>query len=145
MAELRRELKVSYLFISHDISTVRAVCDEIVVLYAGNKVESGSRQALLAPPLHPYTDLLVSSVPQLRRGWLEQIGAPRALPPIGAASHVPGLCSFLDRCPVRIDGMCNVAVPLSGTGRDGKDILCHHTDEQLQRLHVPRPGAQEVS
>ena len=84
MAELRRELNVSYLFISHDISTVRAICDDIVVLYAGRKVESGSRQTLAAPPFHPYTDLLISSVPELRRGWLEQTAVRQTLPAIGA-------------------------------------------------------------
>ncbi len=144
MADLRRQLNVSYMFISHDISTVRAVCDEIVVLYAGRKVESGSRQSLLAPPLHPYTDLLVSSVPELRRGWLEQIGAPRALPAIGAVSaegKTPALCSFLNRCPVRIDGMCNLQPPKHVVMRDGKEILCHHTDEELRQLHVRQPVA----
>lgn len=135
MAELRSTLNLSYMFISHDISTVRTLCDDIMVLYSGRKVEAGTRKTLLAPPLHPYTALLVSSVPELRRGWLEQVGAPRALPtigPIAVASREPvALCSFLDRCPVRIDGVCNVRAPVSGEGRDGKEILCHHSDAEL--------------
>ena len=148
MADLRRELKVSYVFISHDISTVRAICDEIVVLYAGRKVESGSRQALLAPPLHPYTDLLVSSVPELRRGWLEQIGAPQTLPSMGALpedlTQAQALCGFVKRCPVRIDGVCNVRPPLHSMLRNGKEVLCHHTEEELQRLPVRKPAVEEV-
>jgi peptide/nickel transport system ATP-binding protein len=139
MAELRRELSVSYLFISHDISTVRAICDEVVVLYAGCKVESGSRHALSAAPLHPYTDLLVASVPQLRRGWLEQVGPLPPLPPIGASSSAPRLCSFLQRCPVRIDGVCNITAPSRVVARNGKEILCHHSGEQLRHLHDSRP------
>lgn len=149
MAELRRELNVSYMFISHDISTVRAVCDDIVVLYAGRKVESGSRQTLLAPPFHPYTDLLISSVPELRRGWLEQTGVRQALPAIGAIApemrSSPDLCRFLDRCPARIDGVCNVSAPSHRVVRNGKEILCHHTDAELQRLLRREPEIEEVS
>lgn len=136
MADLRRELKVSYLFISHDISTVRAVCDEIVVLYSGHKVESGSRQALMAPPFHPYTELLISSVPELRCGWLEQVGAARPLPAIGAAGAAsggtPALCSFAARCPMRIDGVCNALAAPRRTLADGREILCHHSANELQ-------------
>jgi ABC-type oligopeptide transport system ATPase subunit len=87
MAELRRELKLSYLFISHDINTVRAICDEIVVLYAGNKVEARPRAALATPPFHPYSHLLISSVPRLRQGWLDEVGGRGAvaLPPLAPA------------------------------------------------------------
>ena len=137
MAELRRELNLSYLFISHDISTVRAICDEVIVLYAGCKVESASRHALSAVPLHPYTDLLIASVPEMRQGWLEQVGPSASLPPVGANAHGPGLCSFLQRCPVRIDGVCNVTAPSHVVTRSGKEILCHHSDEQLRHLRDP--------
>ena len=78
MAELRRELNVAYMFISHDISTVRAICDDIVVLYAGRKVESGSRQTLAGPAvssLHGPADLLGAR--SCGRGWLEQIAVRR--------------------------------------------------------------------
>ena len=125
MVELRRELKVSYLFISHDLSTVRSLCDDVIVLYAGRKVESASRQGLATTPLHPYTDLLISSIPELRRGWLEQVGPAASLPRVGATSHSPQLCSFLQRCPVRIDGKCNVVPPTRIVVRNGKEILCH--------------------
>jgi peptide/nickel transport system ATP-binding protein len=134
MAELRRELKLSYLFISHDISTVRAICDEVIVLYAGCKVEAGNRHALSAGPLHPYTDLLIASVPEMRQGWLEKVGPSASLPPVGANAHGPRLCSFLQRCPVRIDGVCNVLPPSHVVTRSGKEILCHHSDERLRHL-----------
>jgi peptide/nickel transport system ATP-binding protein len=137
MAELRRELNISYLFISHSIATVRAVCDDIVVLYAGRKVESGATEALLAPPFHPYTDLLISSVPELRRGWLEQTAQRPELPAVGAGNS-PDLCKFLQRCPARIDGVCNVRAPANRLIRGGKQVLCHRDDAELERLaHVP--------
>jgi peptide/nickel transport system ATP-binding protein len=95
--------------------------------------------------LHPYTDLLIASVPEMRQGWLEQVGPPASLPPIGARSNGPQLCSFLERCPVRIDGVCNVTAPSHVVTRNGKKILCHHGDEQLQRLHDPVRAAVRES
>jgi peptide/nickel transport system ATP-binding protein len=136
LAELRRELGVSYMFISHDISTVRAVCDDVVVLYSGCKVDAGSRKDIAAPPFHPYADLLISSVPELRTGWLEDLPDRTAaeLPPLAAGARLPGLCTFLDRCPVRIEGICNQVAPPRRTLAGGKEILCHHTGEELQQL-----------
>jgi len=72
LVELRRELNVSYVFISHDIATVRTTCDDITVLQHGHKVDACPREALLEQPRAPYTNLLVDSVPQLRLGWLEE-------------------------------------------------------------------------
>ena len=71
LVELRRELGVSYLFISHDISTVRALCDEVMVLFQGRCVEQGPCREVIQNPQHPYTQRLIGSVPELRRGWLE--------------------------------------------------------------------------
>src|SRR5439155_10103552 len=99
LAELRRELGVSYMFISHDISTVRAVCDEVAVLYSGCKVQAGKRKDVAAIPFHPYAELLISSVPELRSGWLEGVPASGAaeLPRIGPRASIEGLCTFLGR------------------------------------------------
>lgn len=73
MAELRRELGVSYLFISHDLHTVRAVCDEIVVMQHGRKLAQVARADYDRGPHHPYYELLARSVPELRRGWLDEL------------------------------------------------------------------------
>jgi peptide/nickel transport system ATP-binding protein len=137
MAELRKELGLSYMFISHDISTVRAICDEIVVLYSGRQVEVAPRTAFRGPPFHPYTDLLVASVPELRAGWLEETGAAGALPPMSGAETADSgdLCVFLPRCPVRINGVCNRVTPPRHTLGKGNEVLCHHDDEALLRLH----------
>lgn len=143
LAELRRELGVSYMFISHDISTVRAVCDQVMVLYSGSKVDSGSRKALAAPPFHPYADLLIASVPELRTGWLDELPARLAVEARapGAAAPPAGLCTFLDRCPVRIAGRCDREAPPRRILEEGKEILCHHTGPELERLQaLPRSG-----
>ena len=75
LVELRRELQMTYIFISHDISTVRTTCDEITVLYRGRKVDACDRSDLIGQPRHAYTELLIDSVPELRQGWLEEAGA----------------------------------------------------------------------
>ncbi|HKZ74808.1 MAG TPA: ABC transporter ATP-binding protein [Steroidobacteraceae bacterium] len=141
LAELRREVGVSYVFISHDISTVRAICDEIVVLYAGRKVESGSRRTLADPPFHPYTERLIASVPELRQGWLEEVGAPRGPSTNGrpVGREAARLCCFLARCPVRIEGLCD-ANPPPARGLKDKQILCHHSPADLARLQTPVPS-----
>lgn len=72
LVELRRELNMSYVFISHDISTVRSICDEITVLLQGRKVDACLRSELSVQPRAPYTNLLIDSVPELRLGWLEE-------------------------------------------------------------------------
>ncbi|MFC0268898.1 ABC transporter ATP-binding protein [Kushneria aurantia] len=73
--ELRHELGVAYLFISHDISTIRALCDDVMVLHQGQCVEAGRCDAVLEQPRHPYTRKLIGSVPELRPGWLESCQA----------------------------------------------------------------------
>ncbi|MCI4592417.1 ABC transporter ATP-binding protein [Sphingobium sp. BYY-5] len=135
MAELRRELGIATMFISHDISTVRAICDDILVLYAGTMVEMGPRAAFQAAPFHPYTDLLIGSVPEMRAGWLEESHAGQSPPPIGMAGDHPDLCRFLPRCAVRVNGLCNTTPPprhpLDKGSAGVSRILCHHGDEGL--------------
>lgn len=72
LKELQRELSLSYIFISHDLSVVEAICDEIVVMYAGRKVEEIAPAQLRAPQ-HPYSKLLFSSVPKLDPAWLDTL------------------------------------------------------------------------
>ncbi|EKG43630.1 peptide ABC transporter ATP-binding protein [Pseudomonas syringae pv. avellanae str. ISPaVe013] len=135
LGELRRKLGVSYLFISHDISTVRALCDDIVVMYSGHKVEEGNREAFSRMPFHPYTDLLVHSVPELRQGWLETCGVTSGnLPPISAPANNPELCTFLNRCPARIEGLCNKTAPGRRVIAGGSEILCHRDSDELQAV-----------
>ncbi len=136
MADLRKELNVSYMFISHDINTVRAICDDIVVMYSGHKVEARKREALALPPYHPYSHLLVSSVPALRRGWLEEVGErnPAALPALTSPGGTRGICAFLDRCALRMDGVCNSLPPPRQMLDNGGSILCHHPAAELRRL-----------
>ena len=72
LRKLQKNLDVSYVFISHDLSTIASFADRIVVMYNGIIVEQGPVHEVLSPPSHPYTELLISSIPELRVGWLEE-------------------------------------------------------------------------
>ncbi|PSM15806.1 ABC transporter ATP-binding protein [Nitratireductor sp. StC3] len=78
LLRLQEELGLSYLFITHDIDTVRAIADRVVVLHRGRIVEQGLKSEVLSPPHPPYTDLLLSSVPQMEPDWLSGVLARRA-------------------------------------------------------------------
>ena len=73
LLNLQKELNVSYLFITHDLATVKAIADEIVVMYQGAVVEQGTKAEILSPPYPPYTELLLSSVPEMDPDWLDDL------------------------------------------------------------------------
>jgi peptide/nickel transport system ATP-binding protein len=73
LLRLQKELNISYLYITHDLATVKAIADEIVVMYQGRVVESGAKSQVLTPPHHEYTELLLSSVPEMDPDWLDGI------------------------------------------------------------------------
>ena len=77
-------MEVGYLFISHDISTVARVADTIAVMQNGEVVEHGSTEDVLAPPHHPYTALLLKSVPDMKTDWLDTLVLPGPLERGGA-------------------------------------------------------------
>ncbi len=73
LLDLQRQENVAYLFITHDLATVRAIADRIAVMYRGQVVRYGSKTDVLTPPFDDYTDLLLSSVPEMRLGWPEEV------------------------------------------------------------------------
>jgi peptide/nickel transport system ATP-binding protein len=78
LMKLQKDTNVSYLFITHDIATVRAIADEIVVMHQGKVVQQGPKSQVLNPPHPPYTELLLSSVPQMDPDWLTNLLAQRS-------------------------------------------------------------------
>jgi peptide/nickel transport system ATP-binding protein len=78
LLRLQEELGITYIFITHDIATVRAIADEIVVMFQGKVVEQGSKETIMAPPYPEYTELLLSSVPEMDPDWLTNLLTQRA-------------------------------------------------------------------
>ncbi|MBE2277471.1 MAG: ABC transporter ATP-binding protein [Rhodobacteraceae bacterium] len=83
LLNLQAEAHVAYLFITHDLATVRAIADKIAVMYKGEVRRYGQKSDVLAPPYDDYTDLLLSSVPEMEVGWLEQVIAHRKMESAG--------------------------------------------------------------
>ena len=125
MAQLRRELSVSFLYITHDIASARYVADRLIVMYAGQIAESGPTEDVLANPKHPYTQLLLSAVPDPR--------APVSLPATSEVAEPPRVidpgegCRFRQRCPYRIE-RCSVETPRLRLLRPEHDAACHVAD-----------------
>jgi peptide/nickel transport system ATP-binding protein len=135
MAKLKRDHNVAYVFVSHDLATVAAIADRIAIMYQGRIVELGRSVDVFAPPQHPYTRLLVQSVPQIRRDWLDDVIARRGS--IGTARQpTGGGCAFYGRCSVAVEGLCGHTPPPSRNLGDGHVILCHHEAANLpQTIH----------
>ncbi|MEL7081787.1 MAG: ATP-binding cassette domain-containing protein, partial [Pseudomonadota bacterium] len=83
LLDLQRIEDVAYLFITHDLATVRAIADSIAVMYQGQVVRYGTKTEVLSPPFDDYTDLLLSSVPEMKLGWLEDVLAGRKMESAG--------------------------------------------------------------
>ena len=86
LAQLQDDLGLSYMFITHDLATVRAISDEVVVMKDGRVVEQGPKDDMFKPPHHPYTDLLLSSVPEMDPDWLTNLLNERGVENIGGAA-----------------------------------------------------------
>ena len=78
LKRLQDELGVAYLFITHDLGTVKRIANKVVVMLRGRMVARGDTASVFAPPYHPYTELLLSSVPEMRPDWLDGVLARRA-------------------------------------------------------------------
>jgi len=128
LARLQREDRTSYLFVSHDIGVVRYLADRIAVMYVGRIVELGTTDQIFEGPNHPYTEALLSAVPNVDGRADDRIPLTGEIP--SPADPPPG-CVFHTRCHRYIDGLCNIEVPPEVELAPGHTILCHLTREQL--------------
>jgi peptide/nickel transport system ATP-binding protein len=142
LAELRRRKSVSLLFISHNLGVVRALCDDIAVLYAGELVESGPAAALFQGSRHPYTKGLLASVPPLQAGTRHT-----RLPSIGghppSAVRLKLACSFEPRCPFAERKCAEEAQALRPQG-DGRYVRCWKA-ERVSDWPPQTPAVPKVS
>ena len=127
MLKLKEEREIAFLYVTHDLACARYVADEILVMYAGQIVEQGPIEQVLADPLHPYTRLLLSAVPDSGLGESKRIEVRKGL--ASAAVDPPDGCRFVSRCPLAID-VCSQVTP----------ALVEARREQAARCHVTAPG-----
>ena len=135
LKRLRKQTGVSFVFISHDLSTIASFADEIVVLYAGRVVEQGTADHVLSPPYHPYTRLLISSVPELRVGWLEEtMQTQEAQAGIDRVVTLTAVgCPFFDRCPIAIKDTCDRETPPVRQLSGGHTVECHRSEAEFMQ------------
>ena len=126
MRDLQRDLGISIIMVTHDISVVAYICDRTVVMYAGEVVEDCDTATLLSEPLHPYTMGLKNAFPDIASagsGVLTPIsGAPPDL------AHPPEGCRFAARCPFATDH-CRAVSPGLRRLADGHSVACHRAEE----------------
>jgi peptide/nickel transport system ATP-binding protein/oligopeptide transport system ATP-binding protein len=121
LQDLRNELSLTYLFISHDLGVIRFICDRVAVMYLGEIVEIASKSALFEAPRHPYTQALLASIPEVG------VGSRRFRPLVGdvpSASNPPAGCRFNTRCPQATD-LCRTARPPVVQVSPGHAAACH--------------------
>jgi peptide/nickel transport system ATP-binding protein/oligopeptide transport system ATP-binding protein len=142
LSQLQRELGLTIVFIAHDLSVVRHVCDRVAVMYLGKIVELADSDQLFGHPRHPYTGALLSAVPvpdpRLAREKQRQVLGGDVPSP----TNPPPACRFHTRCPKARDGKCNVDEPFLEIKEGGNLAACHFplTDEEIAS-RVPTAAA----
>ena len=132
MLRLKEERRIAFLYVTHDLASARYVADDILVMYAGQIVEQGPVEQVLAKPLHPYTQLLLSAVPDPGSGLAaKRIEARKGH--ASAAVDPPEGCRFVGRCPLAIDVCSRVTPP-----------LVEAVPHQSARCHVNAPAPAAV-
>ncbi|HEY2373232.1 MAG TPA: ABC transporter ATP-binding protein [Gaiellaceae bacterium] len=123
MLQLKEERDLAFLYVTHDLASARYVADEILVMYAGQIVERGPVEDVLAEPLHPYTRLLLAAVPD-PAAPVERIAMRKGL--ASAAIDPAEGCRFVSRCPLAI-GVCSETTPALVEAFPGRLARCHVT------------------
>ena len=125
MKKLQKELGLTYLFISHDLSVVRHMSDEIAVMYLGRIVEMAATEKLFAQPLHPYTRLLLETIPDLESPNRERSPMAGEVP---SPIDPPTGCAFHPRCPLATE-RCRRERPEAKPRPDGGRVACFAVGE----------------
>jgi peptide/nickel transport system ATP-binding protein len=123
--ELRQELGLTCLFISHDLSVVRHVSDRVAIMYLGRIVEAGRAADIYAAPRHPYTQGLLASVPKLRLDGNEVAEFKPIAGELPSPLSPPSGCAFHPRCPLAT-AICRAERPALTPRPDGALLACHH-------------------
>lgn len=111
---LNRDFGISILYVTHDLTTAYQICENILVMYRGSVVEAGTVDEVILEPKHPYTQLLVDSIPQMRavRDWEREEEIGEGIQTLDEAQPVSAGCKFADRCPSVMGKCWSEAPPL---------------------------------
>src|SRR6185436_5743655 len=131
LAELQRDERTAYLFISHDLGVVRYLSDRIAVLYLGRLMELGTAEQVFAGPHHPYTEALLSAVPTIEGEQRQRIRLEGDIP---SAADPPSGCVFHTRCPRRLGPICDETEPPLVEVEGNHLMRCHIPLEDLRRM-----------
>lgn len=131
-AKLQRELDLSYLFITHDLSVVAHISDRVGVMYLGRLMEVAPTDELVAQPLHPYTEALLSAEPQPLPSTHRTTSRILLEGDIPSPIDPPPGCVFNTRCPYATE-LCRTEVPELRQAAGGRLVACHHADELTLR------------
>jgi peptide/nickel transport system ATP-binding protein len=139
LAELQSREGVTYLFISHDLGVVRYISDRIAVLYLGRLMELGDAETVFDPPHHPYTEALLSAVPDIEGAERPRIRLEGEIP---SAAEPPSGCVFHTRCPRFLGAICEEEEPPLAEVEPGHFMRCHIPVEELRVLQATPPAAR---
>ena len=144
LKDLRAEEGASYLIISHDLDVIKYLADWIVVMYLGEVVEQGTSEQVTRPPMHPYTEALLSAIPvpdpTVDTGHIRLDGD------IPSPRNKPSGCPFHTRCPRIIGDICRDEEPPVRDTHDGHQYRCHYTPDELIELQdIPMITEMESS
>lgn len=128
LKDLRRQLNLAMILISHDLSVIAETCDQVAIMYAGKLVEQGSVNTVFNQPAHPYTRALIRAFPNIH-GAREFIGGVPGYPP--NLIQPPTGCRFHERCPIFQD-ICRHSEPALLSVGEGHTAACHFSRETQQ-------------
>jgi peptide/nickel transport system ATP-binding protein len=128
LEDLQDELKLTYLFISHDLSVIEHICDRVAVMYVGKLVETAETDKIFTTPSHPYTEALISSVPIADPRMRNTRARIKLQGEIADPAHPPSGCYFHPRCRFATD-KCAVETPPWKQTRAGQWALCHYAGD----------------
>ena len=126
MRKLQDEFGLTYLFISHDMSVVRHMSDRIAVMYLGRIVEEGETEELFAKPRHPYTQMLLQTIPNIEKPHRDRVVAAGEVP---SPLKPPSGCTFHPRCPMAT-ARCSAELPEVRTLASGTRVACHLAQDE---------------
>ncbi len=141
LEELQEKFNLTYLFISHDLSMVRHIADRVAVMYLGQIAELGPRDGLYETPLHPYTQALLSAVPEPDPAMAGGKNRTILVGDVPSPANPPKGCNFSTRCP-RVMDVCRQTEPVLSEVQPGRFVACHLYPETMPKASGPTGRAE---